>query len=104
MRDGDALHRRSQWSRHRATLGYVPQECRWTQSWRVGEFVEFCAAMYRVPRAEITARSEKALAAVVDAGACPHEPTTVVDLTPIDQGDEPVVIREGRGSLAALGL
>lgn len=64
MRDGDALHRRSQWSRHRATLGYVPQECRWTQSWRVGEFVEFCAAMYRVPRAEITARSEKALAAV----------------------------------------
>ena len=54
--------------------------------------------------AEIRSRYEKALAAVVDAGACPHEPTTVVDLTPIDQGDEPVVIREGRGSLAALGL
>ena len=53
---------------------------------------------------EIRSRYEKALAAVVDAGACPHEPTTVVDLTPIDQGDEPVVIREGRGSLAALGL
>lgn len=54
--------------------------------------------------AEIRSRYEKALAAVVDAGACPHEPTTVVDLTPIDQGDEPIVIREGRGSLAALGL
>ncbi len=54
--------------------------------------------------AEIRSRYEKTLAAVVDAGACPHEPTTVVDLTPIDQGDEPVVIREGRGSLAALGL
>jgi len=54
--------------------------------------------------AEIRSRYEKALAAVVDAGACPHEPTTVVDLTPIDQGDEPVVIREGRGPLAALGL
>lgn len=54
--------------------------------------------------AEIRSRYEKALAAVVDAGACPHEPTTVVDLTPIDLGDEPVVIREGRGSLAALGL
>lgn len=53
---------------------------------------------------EIRSRYEKALAAVVDAGACPHEPTTVVDLTPIDQGDEPVVIREGRGPLAALGL
>lgn len=54
--------------------------------------------------AEIRSRYEKALAAVVDAGACPHEPTTVVDLTPIDQGDEPVVIREGRGALATLGL
>lgn len=54
--------------------------------------------------AEIRNRYEKALAAVVDAGACPHEPTTVVDLTPMDQGDDPVVIREGRGSVAALGL
>lgn len=54
--------------------------------------------------AEIRNRYEKALAAVVDAGACPHEPTTVVDLTPMDQGDDPVVIREGRGSVATLGL
>jgi len=40
------------------------------------------------------------IAAVIDTGACPREPTTVVDLT----GSEPVVIREGRGSLALLGL
>jgi tRNA threonylcarbamoyl adenosine modification protein (Sua5/YciO/YrdC/YwlC family) len=54
---------------------------------------------------EIRSRYEKTLAAVVDAGACPHvEPTTVVDLTPVDQGEEPLVIREGRGPLAALGL
>ena len=47
--------------------------------------------------AEIRSRYEKTLAAVVDAGACPHEPTTVVDLTPIDQGDEPVVIPPAPG-------
>ena len=40
------------------------------------------------------------IAAVIDFGACPRQPTTVIDLT----GSEPVVIREGRGSLAALGL
>ena len=40
------------------------------------------------------------IAAIIDSGACPREPTTVVDLT----DTEPVVIREGRGSLALLGL
>ncbi|TXT35831.1 MAG: tRNA threonylcarbamoyladenosine biosynthesis protein [Comamonadaceae bacterium] len=40
------------------------------------------------------------IAAVIDSGACPREPTTVVDLS----GDEPVIVREGRGSVAALGL
>jgi tRNA threonylcarbamoyl adenosine modification protein (Sua5/YciO/YrdC/YwlC family) len=40
------------------------------------------------------------VAGVIDAGACPREPTTVVDLT----GGEPVLIREGRGPLAVLGL
>ena len=34
------------------------------------------------------------------AGACPMEPTTVVDLS----GDEPVLVREGRGDAALLGL
>jgi tRNA threonylcarbamoyl adenosine modification protein (Sua5/YciO/YrdC/YwlC family) len=38
--------------------------------------------------------------AVIDAGACPAQPTTVIDLT----GDTPVVVREGRGEIAALGL
>ncbi|MDD0839582.1 L-threonylcarbamoyladenylate synthase [Curvibacter sp. HBC61] len=53
---------------------------------------------------EIRQRYEHPLAAVVDAGACPLEPTTVVDLTPMGDGDDPVVVREGRGSVAALGL
>ncbi len=54
--------------------------------------------------AEIRSRFEKVLAAVIDAGACPSQPTTVVDLTPMDGGGDPVVVREGRGSLEALGL
>lgn len=37
---------------------------------------------------------------VVDSGACGLEPTTVVDLT----GDAPSVLRQGRGSVAELGL
>ena len=49
---------------------------------------------------EIRERFQKLLEAVVDAGACPAAPTTVVDLT----GDDPVVLREGRGELARLGL
>ena len=47
---------------------------------------------------------EHEVAAVIDAGACPQEPTTVVDLTGMGHGDEPIVIRQGRGPLAALGL
>ncbi len=49
---------------------------------------------------EIRARFEKQIQAVVDAGACPMEPTTVVDLT----HDEPVLVRLGRGDPATLGL
>jgi tRNA threonylcarbamoyl adenosine modification protein (Sua5/YciO/YrdC/YwlC family) len=49
---------------------------------------------------EIRERFEHQLAAVIDAGACALEPTTVVDLS----GDEPVVIRQGRGELSVLGL
>jgi len=54
--------------------------------------------------AEIRSRYEKVLAAVVDAGACNLEPTTVVDLTPMDGGDDPVLVRQGRGGLEVLGL
>lgn len=53
---------------------------------------------------EIRERFEHQLAAIIDAGACALEPTTVVDLTPMDAGDEPIVLRQGRGSLAKLGL
>jgi tRNA threonylcarbamoyl adenosine modification protein (Sua5/YciO/YrdC/YwlC family) len=49
---------------------------------------------------DIMERFKNQIAAVIDAGACALEPTTVVDLT---DGD-PVVLREGRGDLAALGL
>lgn len=49
---------------------------------------------------EIRHRFEKDLQAVVDAGACPMEPTTVVDL-----GTTPVqIVRRGRGDPARLGL
>ncbi len=53
---------------------------------------------------EIRSRFEHQLAAVIDAGACPFESTTVIDLTAMGSGGDPIVVREGRGSLAALGL
>jgi tRNA threonylcarbamoyl adenosine modification protein (Sua5/YciO/YrdC/YwlC family) len=53
---------------------------------------------------EIRERMEHELAAVIDAGACPQEATTVIDLTAMGTGGEPVVVRQGRGDLAALGL
>jgi len=49
---------------------------------------------------EIRERFQGRVQAVVDAGACPREPTTVVDLTT----DEPVLFRLGRGDPALLGL
>jgi len=48
----------------------------------------------------IRERFEKAVQAIVDAGACPMQPTTVIDLS----GDAPVVVRLGRGNPALLGL
>ena len=53
---------------------------------------------------DIRAQLEHELAAVIDAGACPLAPTTVIDLTGMGQGGDPVVVRQGRGDLAALGL
>ena len=53
---------------------------------------------------EIRERFERQLAGVIDAGACPSQPTTVIDLTPMGTGGEPVVMREGCGDIAALGL
>ena len=43
---------------------------------------------------------QKQIQAVVDAGACPMQPTTVIDLT----GDAPTLIRQGRGDAHSLGL
>jgi tRNA A37 threonylcarbamoyladenosine synthetase subunit TsaC/SUA5/YrdC len=40
------------------------------------------------------------LAAVIDAGACALEPTTVIDLT----GNTPLVVRLGLGDPTTLGL
>jgi tRNA threonylcarbamoyl adenosine modification protein (Sua5/YciO/YrdC/YwlC family) len=53
---------------------------------------------------QIRDRLEHELAAVIDAGACFQQPTTVIDLTPMGSGGEPVVTRQGRGALAPLGL
>ncbi|MBG9387949.1 L-threonylcarbamoyladenylate synthase [Caenimonas aquaedulcis] len=53
---------------------------------------------------DIRDRFEHQLAGVIDAGACPSEPTSVIDMTPMGTGGEPVVVREGRGDVSALGL
>ena len=46
--------------------------------------------------AEIRARLEHRLDLVIDGGPCGVQPSTVIDLT----ADEPVVVRQGKGSLA----
>ena len=49
---------------------------------------------------EIRDRFQKLVQAVVDAGACPMQPTTVIDLT----DEVPVLVRRGRGDASLLGL
>jgi tRNA threonylcarbamoyl adenosine modification protein (Sua5/YciO/YrdC/YwlC family) len=49
---------------------------------------------------EIRARLQHDIDLIVDGGQSGIEPTTVIDLT----GKEAVVVRQGRGSLAAIGL
>ncbi len=48
----------------------------------------------------IEARYDKLVDLIVDAGACRRQATTVIDMT----SDEPVVLRQGRGDPAKLGL
>lgn len=48
----------------------------------------------------IRALFQKQIQAVIDAGACSMQATTIVDLT----GDEPVLVRVGLGEPAQLGL
>ncbi len=49
---------------------------------------------------EIRDRYQKLIQAVVDAGACPMQPTTVIDLS----ADPPVLLRQGRGDASRFGL
>jgi tRNA threonylcarbamoyl adenosine modification protein (Sua5/YciO/YrdC/YwlC family) len=49
---------------------------------------------------EIRDRFQKLIQAVVDAGACPMQPTTVIDLT----DDVPLLVRRGCGDASLLGL
>ncbi|RKP46649.1 L-threonylcarbamoyladenylate synthase [Pararobbsia silviterrae] len=49
---------------------------------------------------EIRERLEKQIDLVIDGGACPREPSTVIDLT----GATPELIRLGRGPLEPFGL
>jgi tRNA threonylcarbamoyl adenosine modification protein (Sua5/YciO/YrdC/YwlC family) len=49
---------------------------------------------------EIASRLSNEIDALVDAGACLAEPTTVVDLT----DDVPIILRQGRGDLNSVGL
>src|ERR1700710_1622428 len=49
---------------------------------------------------EIRERLQQQVDLVIDAGACPAEPSTVIDLT----GPEPVLVRPGLGSLEPFGI
>jgi tRNA threonylcarbamoyl adenosine modification protein (Sua5/YciO/YrdC/YwlC family) len=49
---------------------------------------------------DIRQRLEQGLELVIDAGSCGVEPSTVIDLT----GNEPLVLREGKGSLAPFNV
>jgi tRNA threonylcarbamoyl adenosine modification protein (Sua5/YciO/YrdC/YwlC family) len=49
---------------------------------------------------EIRQRLEHQIAAVIDAGPCPNDPSTVIDLT----GGAPQLIRAGHGDVRRLGL
>ena len=48
----------------------------------------------------IRERLEKQIELIVDGGACSLEPTTVIDLS----GNEPELVRQGRGDAAMFGL
>ncbi len=49
---------------------------------------------------EVNDRIGRQIELTIDGGACSLEPTTVIDLT----GDEPVLLRQGRGDAGLFGL
>jgi tRNA threonylcarbamoyl adenosine modification protein (Sua5/YciO/YrdC/YwlC family) len=49
---------------------------------------------------EVRNQLERQVELVIDGGACSLEPTTVIDLT----GEDPVLLRQGRGDAAVFGL
>jgi tRNA A37 threonylcarbamoyladenosine synthetase subunit TsaC/SUA5/YrdC len=53
---------------------------------------------------EIRALLEHQVAGVIDAGAATNTVTTVLDLTPMNHGLDPILVRQGAGSLANLGI
>jgi tRNA A37 threonylcarbamoyladenosine synthetase subunit TsaC/SUA5/YrdC len=53
---------------------------------------------------EIRERMQSQLAGVIGAGPCTDQPTTVVDLVPMGSGGDAVLVRQGRGDTAVLGL
>jgi tRNA threonylcarbamoyl adenosine modification protein (Sua5/YciO/YrdC/YwlC family) len=92
----------------RRTIGLRVPDCRVTQA-LLEEFGQPLLATTLIPPGEdeplndaqdIRERFEHQLQAIVCVGACPREPTTVVDLTE----DEPRLVRSGRGDPSALGL
>jgi tRNA threonylcarbamoyl adenosine modification protein (Sua5/YciO/YrdC/YwlC family) len=92
----------------RRTIGLRLPEHPVTQA-LLGELAEPLLATTLIPAGEsqpvndpreIRARYEKVVQAIVDAGACPRQPTTVIDLS----GREPVLLRLGRGDPTTLGL
>lgn len=53
---------------------------------------------------DIRALLEHQIAGVLDAGPSPQTQTTVLDLTPMNKGLDPILIRHGAGSLSILGF
>ena len=53
---------------------------------------------------EIRERLLNSVNGVIDAGACTLEPTTVLDLTAMQTGGAPQVVRDGAGDWRALGI
>ena len=49
-------------------------------------------------------RFQHQLDAVIGAGPCPDQPTTVIDLVPMGTGGDAVLVRQGRGDASLLGL